>query len=81
MGRLGYYSKLSGQAPQESDPPKNFRLRRRETDEDWNQHLESGINGVVQKVDSTIRCINLYPVDKAIGFPDTYPLDSDLSSG
>jgi len=28
MGRLGYYSKLSGQAPQESDlPPKNFAHR------------------------------------------------------
>ena len=28
----------------------------------------------VQKVDSAIRWINLYPVDKAIiGFPNTYP--------
>ena len=25
--------------------------------------------------------INLYPVDSAIGFPNTYPLDSDLSAG
>ena len=25
MGRLGYYSKLSGQAPQESDPKKIWR--------------------------------------------------------
>ena len=25
--------------------------------------------------------INLYPVDGAIGFPNTYPLDSDLSGG
>ena len=32
---------------------------------------------VVQKLDSTIRWINLYPVDSAIGFPNTYPLDSD----
>ena len=24
MRRLGYYSKLSGQAPQESDPPKKL---------------------------------------------------------
>ena len=24
MGRLGYYSKLSGQAPKESDPPKKI---------------------------------------------------------
>ena len=27
MGRFGYYSKLSGQVPQESDPPKNFPIR------------------------------------------------------
>ena len=25
--------------------------------------------------------INLYPVDSEIGFPNTYPLDSDLSAG
>ena len=36
---------------------------------------------VVQKLDSTIHRINLYPVDNAIGFPNNYPLDSDLSSG
>ena len=31
---------------------------------------------VVQKVDSTIYWINLYPVHSAIGFPYTKPLDS-----
>ena len=36
---------------------------------------------VVKKVDSAIRWINLYPVDRAIGFPNTFPLDSDLSGG
>jgi len=36
---------------------------------------------VVQKLDSAIHRINPYPVDNAIGFPNTYPLDSDLSSG
>ena len=36
---------------------------------------------VVQKLDSAIHRINLYPVDNAIGFPNTYPLDSDLSGG
>jgi len=35
----------------------------------------------VQKLDSAIHRINLYPVDNAIGFPNTYPLDSDLSGG
>ena len=36
---------------------------------------------VVQKVNSVIQRINLYPMDSAIGFPNTYPLDSDLSGG
>ena len=36
---------------------------------------------VVQKLDSAIHRINLDPVDSAIGFPNTYPLDSDLSGG
>ena len=36
---------------------------------------------VVQHVDSAIRWINLYPVGNAIGFPNTYPLNSDLSGG
>ena len=29
---------------------------------------------VVKKLDSAIQWINLYPVDNAIGFPNTYPL-------
>ena len=36
---------------------------------------------VVQQVDSTIHHINLYPDDSAIGFPNTYPLERDLSDG
>ena len=39
---------------------------------------------VVQKVDSAIHRINLYPLDSAIGFPNTYliyPLDSDFPGG
>ena len=35
----------------------------------------------VQKVDSAIHWINLYPLKSGFGFPDTYLLDSDLSSG
>ena len=34
---------------------------------------------VVQKVDNAIRRINHYLLDSAIGFPNTYLLDSDLS--
>ena len=33
---------------------------------------------VVQKVDNAIHRINLFPVHSAIGFPNTYPLDSDI---
>ena len=36
---------------------------------------------VVQRLDSTIHSINLYPVDSAVSFPNTYPLDSGLSGG
>ena len=36
---------------------------------------------VVQKVDNAIHRINHYPVDSAIGFPNTYLWDSDLSVG
>ena len=32
----------------------------------------------VQKVDSAIHWINLYPVDSTNGFPNTHPLESDL---
>ena len=47
------------------------------------QTLDSAIHlaSVVQKANSTIQQINFYPVDSAIGFPNTYALDSDLSSG
>ena len=36
---------------------------------------------VVQKLDSAIHRINLCPLDNAIGFPNAYPLDSDLFGG
>ena len=36
---------------------------------------------VVQKVDNAIHQINQYPLDIAIGFAITYPVDSDLSGG
>ena len=43
---------------------------------------EKKIQGpVVRKMDSTIRLVNLYLEDSAIGFPNTYPLDRDLSDG
>ena len=40
-------------------------------------HLAS----VVQEVDTTNHRINLYPVDIASAFPNTYLLESDLSDG
>ena len=36
---------------------------------------------VVQTFDSAIHRIKIYPVDNAIGFPNTYPVNSDLSGG
>ena len=36
---------------------------------------------VVQTLDSAIHRIKIYLVDNAIDFPNTYPLDSDLSAG
>jgi len=36
---------------------------------------------VVQKVDSAIGWINLYPLEDSIGFDSSYPQDSDLSAG
>ena len=36
---------------------------------------------VVQKLDSAIHRINHYALHSTFGFPNTYPLDSDLSSG
>ena len=36
---------------------------------------------IAQTLDSAIHRINHYPVDSVIGFPNTYPLDSDLSGG
>ena len=34
-----------------------------------------------QKMENTIHQINLYPLDNANGFPNTYPLNSNLSGG
>ena len=43
--------------------------------------LYENLAPVVQTLDSAIHRINHYPVDSVIGFPNTYPLDSDLSGG
>ena len=47
----------------------------------FDRYLQVQAPIIVQKVDSTIRWINLYPVDSAIVIPNTYPLESDLSGG
>ena len=36
---------------------------------------------VAQKMKNAIHQINLYPLDNATRFPDTYPLNSNLSGG
>ena len=47
------------------------------------QKVDSAIHQapVVQTLDSATHRINISSVDGAIGFPHTYPLDSDLSDG
>ena len=47
------------------------------------QTLDSAIHQapVVQTLDSAINRIKHYPADRVIAFPNTYPLDSDLSGG
>ena len=67
----------------------NFFPQKYEKISGWEEEWVRGGGGVkschlapvVQKVDSAIHRINHYPVDNPIGFPNTYPLDSDLSSG
>ena len=44
-------------------------------------YLSIVLDPVDQKVDNPIQWINLNAVDNAIGFLNTYPLDSDLSGG
>ena len=46
------------------------------------RHLENQEQApVVQRLDNTIHRINHYPADSVVCFVNTYPLDSDLSSG
>ena len=47
---------------------------------DWN-FLAKVLDPVVQRLDNAIYRINHYPVDSVVCFVNTYPLDSDLSSG
>ena len=47
-----------------------------------NSHTSNTVQAlVVQKLDSAVHRINLYPADSIIDFRNTYPLDSDLSVG
>ena len=43
--------------------------------------MPNELGSVVRKMDNAIQWINLYPVDRAIGFPNNYPLNSNLSDG
>ena len=38
-------------------------------------------HSAIQKVDSTIHQITFYPLDSAIDFLNTFPLDNDLFGG
>ena len=56
-------------------------LSKRQTNGPLLQPMRNILAPVVQRMDRAIRCINHYPLDNAINFHCTYPLDSDLSSG
>ena len=43
--------------------------------------LSEGPGPSCSRVDNAIHWINHYPLDIAIGFAITYPVDSDLSGG
>ena len=43
------------------------------------QKIKNWPHAAVKKLDNTIHWINHYPVDNAIGFPETCLVDSDLS--
>ena len=49
----------------------------------WNSQggEHKALASVDQKVDTAVLQINLYPADSAIGFPNTFRLDRDLSRG
>ena len=49
----------------------------------WNAELRDTIEKapVAQTLDSAIHRMKSYPLDNAVGFPSTYPMDSDLSDG
>ena len=44
-------------------------------------HTLAHLAPVVQTLDSALYRIKIYPLGSAIGFPNTYPLESDLSGG
>ena len=57
-----------------SEPLASISIRESYRDED-----SKDLAPVVLTLDRAIYRIKIYPVDNAIGFPNTYPLDSDLS--
>ena len=67
--RLGFSDRENVHIP----PMKSFR------NSQGGEH--KALPSVVQKVDAAIHRINFYPADSAIGFPNTFRLDRDLSRG
>ena len=59
----------------------SFRVVRAKSAKGWARVLILVLAPVVQKVDSVIHRINYYPVNDAIGFRTTYPVDSELTGG
>ena len=89
LGVQNLYLELWQNQPRNQRKMRRARLTpRRVRERTWERgcHLKYSIHGnelapVVQKLDSAIHRINLYPMDKYLGNQLRYPVDSDLCDG
>ena len=89
LGAQNLYLELRQNQPRNQRKMRRARLTpRRVRERTWERgcHLKYSIHGnelapVVQKLDSAIHRINLYPMDKYLGNQLRYPVDSDLCDG
>ena len=87
-----FYVLAKTQGAQRETPKRKNRRNQKQNEKNKNKNNKKNSHGRVSSVSSvcsvecfsvhsTIHWINRYPVDTAIGFPNTYSLDSDLSHG
>ena len=86
-----FYVLAKTQGAQRETPKRKNRRKQKQNEQKKKKKKKNSHGGVssvsrvfVQQcfsVDSTVHWIKRYPADTAIGFPNTYSLDSDLSDG